>query len=46
MNVAGITVILILLSDFFECELFSGKKFQRGNQLVRKRKLTKVAEFQ
>ena len=41
VNVSGITVILILFSDFFTCELFSGKKFQRGNKLVRKKKVNK-----
>ena len=27
-----------LLKDFFTCELFSENKFQRGNQLVQKKK--------
>ena len=31
----------ILLSIFFTCELFSEKKFQRGNQLGQKKKVNK-----
>ena len=30
-----------LLSDFFTCEHFPKKKFQRGNQLVQKKKVNK-----
>ena len=32
---------IILLSMFFTCELFSEKKFQRGNQLGQKKKVNK-----
>ena len=32
---------IILLPSFFTCELFSGKKFQQGNQLGQKKKVNK-----